>query len=61
MYAKDMYMEDVGHIALKAMDAIEEELKKFDIKLTPTQEVEFYIPIFNKLEDMSNGNYRKEM
>ena len=57
----DMYMEDVATISLDAMKAIEDGLKKFGIELTPEQEDEFYVPIWEKLEKYSNGNYRREM
>ena len=57
----DMYMEDVATISLDAMREIENGLKKFNITLTPEQEDEFYVPIWEKLEKYSNGNYRREM
>ena len=57
----DMYMEDVATISLDAMREIENGLKKFNITLTPEQEDEFYVPIWEKLENYSNGNYRREM
>lgn len=57
-YNKDMYMEDAGSIALKAVKEIEAGLKKFGIELTPEQEDEFYVFIFEKLENYSNGDYR---
>ena len=55
---KDMYMDDVGIIALAAFDQIEGRLKKFGITLTPEQQDWFYVPIWEKLEKFSNGDYR---
>ena len=52
-----MYMEDVSTIFLAAMKEIEEGLKKFGITLTPEQEDEFYVLIWERLEKYSNGDY----
>ena len=60
MTNNDMYMEDVATISLDAMREIENGLKKFNITLTGEQEDEFYVPIWEKLEKYSNGNYRRE-
>jgi hypothetical protein len=57
----ELYMEDVGSIALQATEVIQEELRKLKIELTPEQEDLFYVPIFNELEKLSNCNYRREM
>lgn len=55
-----MYMEDVITISLGAMKEIEDGLKKFGITLTGAQEDEIYIPILEKLEKLSNGDYRSQ-
>ena len=57
-YNKDFYMDDVGSIALKVIDLIQEELAKHNIKLDDKEEDLFYVPIFNALENFSNGEYR---
>ena len=57
---KDFYMEDVVTISLAAFREIEDGLKKFNIALTPEQEDEFYVPIWDKLEKFSNGDYRSQ-
>ena len=56
----ELYMEDVRTISLRAMKEIEDGLKSYGITLTPEQEDEFYVPIIDKLENYSNGNYRSE-
>lgn len=56
-----MYMEDVVSISLAAMKEIEDGLKKNGITLTPEQEDEFYVPIWERLEKYSNGDYRSQM
>jgi len=58
IHCQDLYMDDVGSIALKATELIEEELKKFGITLTDEQQDWFYVPIWEKLEKFSNGDYR---
>ena len=57
----DFWMDDVGDIALKATELIQTELAKYGIKLEDKEEDLFYVPIFNALENFSNGNYRSEM
>ena len=52
MSRSDLYMEDVHSIGLKAMDVIEQELKKFDIKLDDKEEDEIYVPLCEKLENI---------
>ena len=56
----NMYMEDVITISLKAFKEIEDGLKLYGITLTPEQEDEIYVPMLNKLEMLSNCNYRHE-
>ena len=56
----DFYMEDVETISLKAMVIIEEALKEYGIILDLDAEDEIYLPMFEALERLSNGNYRHE-
>ena len=44
------YMEDVHSIGLDAMKVIEEELKKYGIKMTPEQEDGIYLPMCDAIE-----------
>lgn len=57
----EFWMEDIGDIALKATELIQTELAKYGIKLEDKEEDLFYVPIFNALENFSNGNYKSEM
>ena len=57
---KELWMDDVGDIALEATELIQKRLKEYNIELKDEQEDEFYVPIFNALENYSNGNYRSE-
>ena len=57
---KELYMDDIGTIALEVTELIQKRLKEYNIELKDKQEDEFYLPIFNALEKYSNGNYRGE-
>jgi len=61
MEPKDFYMDEVGTIALKAHDVIEEELKKYNITLTDEQSDILWDVIWKEVEQYSNGNYLHEM
>ena len=58
--AQDLYMEDAHSIGLKAMDAIEKELKEYGIALTDEQEDAIYVPMIAVIEMLGNCNYRHE-
>ena len=60
VWHNNLYMEDVSTIAIAAFKEIEDGLKKFGITLTPEQEDEFFVPILDKLERYSNGDYRSQ-
>jgi len=55
---KDMYMEDVHDVGLRAMKEVTNGLKAFGIELTDVQEDAIYVPIVAYLEQFSNGDYR---
>jgi hypothetical protein len=57
---KELWMDDIGTIALEATELIQNRLKEYNIELKTPQEDEFYVPIFNALEKYSNCNYRHE-
>jgi hypothetical protein len=57
---KELWMDDIGTIALEATELIQKRLKEYNIELKEMQEDEFYVPIFNALEKYSNCNYRHE-
>lgn len=57
---KELWMDDVGDIALEATELIQKRLKEYNIILKDKQEDDFYTPIFTALENYSNGNYRSE-
>jgi hypothetical protein len=58
--AKELWMDDIGTIALEATELIQKRLKEYNIELKTPQEDEFYVPIRDALEKYSNGNYRNE-
>jgi len=58
---KELWMDDVGTIALEVTALIEKRLKEFNIELKEGDDDKFYVPIFQALEDFSNGNYRCEV
>lgn len=59
---ENMWMEDVGDIATKAHDIIEQELKtRFNKELSVEESDIIYNAIWKPLEDLSNGNYRREL
>ena len=51
-------MEDVHSAALKAMNAIVEDLKVKNIALSDLQYEEIYAEIDRALDEISNGAYR---
>ena len=59
--SKNLYLDDVGDITLKAHGIIEEELKKFNIVLSDEESDKIWDSIWTKIEELSNGNYRREL
>lgn len=58
---KDMWMEDVSNCTSEAHDAVENELKKKGIFLTDAQSDWLWDDLWKVLEELSNGNYRREL
>jgi len=58
MNKKELWMDDVGTIALEATKLIQDRLREYGIEVQTPKEDEFYEPIFNALEQYSNGDYR---
>ena len=58
---QEFWMEDVRNLSVDASSLIEERLKEFEITLTSAQEDKIHDVIFEVLESVSNGNYRREM
>jgi len=56
--AKELWMDDVGTIALEATELIQSRLKEKGIELRTPEEDKFYVPIFDVLEKYSNGEYK---
>jgi hypothetical protein len=56
---KEVYMEDVHDISLKAMDVIEGELKKFDVTLSDFEQDAIYVTMSEAIEMvMKHPDYR---
>jgi uncharacterized protein with ATP-grasp and redox domains len=57
----EIYMEDITTISLDAIKVIEDGLKKLGITLTDKQVDEIYVPMVEKLEEISKWpDYRHE-
>ena len=54
------WMDDVLSVSVEVSKLIDERLKKFDITLTPEQGDRIHNKIWEVLEEVSNGNYRRE-
>jgi len=58
---REMWMEDVLRISVEASKLIENRLKEFNIVLTSEQEDKIHNTIWEVLENVSNGNYKREI
>jgi hypothetical protein len=56
----DFWMDDVLTVSVEVSKLVDEKLKKFDIVLTPEQEDRIHNKIWEVLEEVSNGNYRRD-
>ena len=54
----NFWMEDVLSLSVEVDDLVSKRLKEFNITLTPEQEDKIHIPVWNTLEEVSNGDYR---
>lgn len=57
-YIKDLYMEDVRDITIDVVSAVCKELQASGIHI---DEELFYDSLFNGLEAISNGTYKRQM
>lgn len=57
----DFWMEDVRNLSLNVNEELKSKLKNYNIVLTDKQEETIYEAVWAVLEDVSNGNYRKNI
>jgi len=57
--AKEMYMDDVSALSVKAVDFLQEQLgKEFGRRLSDAEEDAVFDAVWRELEKSSNGDYR---
>ena len=57
----NFWMEDVQSLSVDVDELISKRLKEEGIVLTPEQEDRIHLMVWEVLEEVSNGNYRREM